>query len=85
MESTRPTMLRRGTRQKVLIRWGDKIATDSPAFDAHKLDAAFQEKQFGYNCDFIAFMPLPAGSDSSESGLLCVNHEYTNAELMFGV
>ena len=37
-------------------------------------------KQFGYNNDYIAFFPL---DDSGKRGLLCVNHEYTNEEVMF--
>ncbi len=45
--------------------------------------AAKQLKQFGYNNDFIAFMPLPAGSNSSDNGLLWVNHEYTELHMMF--
>ena len=37
-------------------------------------------KQFGYNNDYVAFFPL---DDSGKRGLLCVNHEYTNEEVMF--
>jgi len=73
----------KGYAANVLIRWGDKVAADAPAFEAGSASASNQEKQFGYNADFIAYLPLPVGSDNSENGLLCVNHEYTNAELMF--
>ncbi|OSQ30569.1 PhoX family phosphatase [Thalassospira sp. MCCC 1A03138] len=67
----------------VLIRWGDKVAADAPAFVPGAVDATAQNKQFGYNCDYIGYMPLPVGSDNSEHGLLCVSHEYTNAEMMW--
>jgi secreted PhoX family phosphatase len=75
--------LAKGYRADILIRWGDKVAKDAPAFEAGKSTAAAQAKQFGYNNDFIGFLSLPQGSNDSDHGLLCVNHEYTNAELMF--
>ena len=71
-----------GHHGQVLIRWGDKVLADAPAFDPRQQSAAAQEKQFGYNNDFVAFMPLPRGSKNSTHGLLCVNQEYTNPELM---
>ncbi|WP_295556420.1 PhoX family phosphatase [uncultured Hyphomicrobium sp.] len=64
----------------ILIRWGDAVLPDAPAFVPGKPDAAAQTKQFGYNNDFLGFIPLDGASDH---GLLVVNHEYTNGELMF--
>lgn len=64
----------------ILIRWGDAVLPDAPAFAPGKADAAAQTRQFGYNNDFVGFLPLDGRSDH---GLLVVNHEYTNSELMF--
>ena len=68
-----------GYRADILMRWGDPVLAGAPTWDPRRLDAAAQTKQFGYNNDFIAFIPL----DGPRRGLLCVNHEYTNHELMF--
>jgi secreted PhoX family phosphatase len=72
-----------GYDSQILLRWGDKVVADAAPFDFNNLSAASQEKHFGYNCDFIAYFPLPQGSQSSENGLLAINHEYTNSNLMF--
>ncbi len=72
-----------GYQVKTLIRWGDPLHADTPAFNPLQQTAAAQERQFGANNDYIAFMPLPRGSTNSSRGLLCVNHEYTLAQLMW--
>ena len=72
-----------GYNADVLIRWGDPVLADAAEFDPMAQTAAAQATQFGYNNDFIGYAPMPFGSNSSERALLCVNHEYTNEEVMF--
>ena len=71
-----------GHRADVVIRWGDPLFADSPAFDPMNQSAEAQRRQFGYNNDYIGFLPLPAAADGARRGLLCINHEYTSTNLM---
>ena len=72
-----------GHEADVLIRWGDPLFSDAPVFDPLAQSAAAQARQFGYNNDYIGYVPLDPGADGAERALLCVNHEYTSTPLMF--
>jgi uncharacterized protein len=72
-----------GYDARVVVGWGDPMKARDAVIDVASMDAAQQADRFGYNCDFIAFMPLPRGSQSSDHGLLCVNNEYVSNNVMF--
>src|SRR5690606_31137382 len=70
-------------------RWGEALWSSVPDIDADRLAqgallepqaAAQQARQFGQNCDAIHYFPLQGRADH---GVLCVNNEYTDDELMF--
>ena len=69
-----------GYDAEILLRWGDRLFADAPEFDPKNQNAEAQARQFGYNNDFIGFIPLDGATDR---GLLFVNHEYTSEHLMF--
>ncbi|GAA4188599.1 PhoX family phosphatase [Microbacterium oryzae] len=61
-----------------IIRWGDPLFADSPAFDAADQTPEAQARQFGYNVDYTDVIRT-----SATTAILFVNHEYTNESIMF--
>jgi uncharacterized protein len=73
-----------GYAYQVLIRWGDPILPGANGLDFDFQNGATQAMQFGYNCDFNGYFPLPYyGSNNPNRAIFTVNHEYTDPLLMF--
>ena len=62
----------------VVAAWGDPVEIGAAPFDPFTQTAETQSKQFGYNCDYVAVLPL-----DGNRAILVVNHEYTDEQLMF--
>ncbi len=74
-----------GYRATVLWRWGDPIGSPEgqPAFRADASNSADEQMlQAGMHHDGMHYFPFPYGSNSSNHGLLVVNHEYTDDGLL---
>lgn len=82
VDSPQPTVAE-GYAWAPLVRWGDPIHGNAPAFDPLIQSRERQELQVGYNNDYIGYHPLPFHDVTSTRGLLWINHEYTNGELMW--
>ena len=78
--STRRIMSPKATTPTCCCAGATRIFADAPDFDPTNQTAEAQAKQFGYNNDFVGFIPIDGATDH---GLLVVNHEYTNEHLMF--
>ncbi|QUH05608.1 PhoX family protein [Saccharopolyspora erythraea] len=67
-----------GFQQGIVIRWGDPILPGAPEFDFEAQTPEAQERQFGFNNDFCALLPL-----RGDLRLMVNNHEYTSEEFIF--
>lgn len=72
-----------GYTWQVVNAWGDPIMPGAPDFkpDASNT-AAEQAMQSGMFHDGMHYFPLPKGSDSSTRGLIAINYEYTDDNLL---
>ncbi len=69
-----------GFDQDLVIRWGDPVTADAPAFDVRHQTPESAARQWGYNNDYLCVLET-----SPVEGLLVCNHEFTSPELMFPV
>lgn len=71
-----------GYKAEVFYRWGDPVS-DGPAF---KMDAsnsaADQLQQAGMHHDAVQYFPLPKDSENNHHGLLVMNHEYLDLDVI---
>jgi uncharacterized protein len=70
----------RGYRWHTILRWGDPLFSDAKAFNPEVPDSKAQERQFGYNNDYLEILVTDR---LGRRALLCCNHEYTNRAIMF--
>lgn len=72
-----------GYSSRLLYAWGDPIS-DGPAYKPDASNTADEQAvQAGMHHDGMHFFPLPLGSDTSDHGLLVLNHEYLDQKLLF--
>lgn len=68
-----------GYTAQLFVAWGDPIMPGGKAFRGDATENALEQQlQFGAHCDGMHFFPL-----DRDSGLLCVNNEYTHEEILF--
>ncbi|SDN23960.1 hypothetical protein SAMN04489726_5670 [Allokutzneria albata] len=69
-----------GYEQQVLIRWGDPVIPGAPKWDIDKQSPEAQAKQWGFNNDYCALVPIPGENDR---WFMVSSHEYTSEQYMF--
>ncbi|ARQ71401.1 PhoX family protein [Streptomyces marincola] len=73
-----------GYETQVLIPWGTPIRPSGPQWRKDGSNsAAEQAEQIGMNHDGMHFFPLGNGPAGSRRGLLVLNHEYVDQDLLF--
>lgn len=77
-------VLPEGYSHHIIAKWGDPILPDGPAWrDDASNSADDQAQQFGMGHDGMEYFPIGIGKAGSRHGLLVMNHEFTNGNLLF--
>ncbi len=63
-----------GYRRDPLIRWGDRVSADAPAWNPLQPDAEAAALQFGWDARVVGLAVPPAGADGVPRGVLAVVH-----------
>ena len=81
-QSNEHLLIPKGFKATKLISWGDRLS-DGQSLCFPISSAQEQLGALGYNNDYLAFHPLTSDANGRvNSGLLSINHEYTNPSLM---
>ena len=67
----------------MLLRQGDPLLPEAEAYAPGRIDAHQQAQAFGSGNDYLAYLPLPRGSQNSDRGVLFCNHENCYPGLQF--
>jgi len=71
-----------GYRAEVFYRWGDPVS-DGPEFEMDASNTAKEQiQQAGMHHDAIQYYSLSQNNNGSEHGLLVMNHEYIDAQIL---
>ncbi|MFW5451866.1 MAG: PhoX family protein [Methylophagaceae bacterium] len=71
-----------GYTSEIFYRWGEPVS-DGPSFKMDGSNTANEQlQQAGMHHDAVQYYPLPQGSDNANHGLLVMNHEYIDAQLL---
>ncbi|WP_046468321.1 PhoX family protein [Allosalinactinospora lopnorensis] len=73
-----------GYSADVLIRWGQPLRSDGPAWKKDASNTAEEAaEQIGSHHDGMHFFPLGKGKEANRHGLLVLNHEYIDRTLLY--
>jgi hypothetical protein len=72
-----------GIRRDVMVRWGDRIGYDAPAWAPNRPDADAAQRQFGWDARIVGLTPAPAAADGVPRAILAVAHPSLDPGLAF--
>ena len=83
LDGTDRLLVPAGYTATVLLKWGDPLFLGVPAMEIDAQTSALQQKQFGYNNDYIGLFPLPHHrAQTPNHAVMAVNHEWTWGQMM---